>query len=424
LEPHDGIRSNLRETKGVDDIIAFGSWSIYKSYLLAGFDPNKIFPIGWKYWDPLRNLGRSDLINYSLDKGPRRVILAYLGSICVRKGVMKMEPIANYLTKNFPEFQLKLVGFVNNAHLRRHLEELNNKYGKNFTWVDTRVDYASRSWAELKSDTAFAIFPSTEEGLSGCAMDSINLGIPLFHSDKTGLDFVSQYQLDLDFESTNFLDNLGKVIEGGPRLWDELAKLQQQTAFFQNQDNNSIHKTLVRQRAGNIWPKIRLNEASFSRAEIESLQKSDLNNCLDQGNFEYEIIKAEDSSHIKPNLNLRYFSDKSSSLSLNEAIRLAVMTLDKYQNAHSILLQNASQDRLLAKSRQSGQQVLRADLLIREYRTHLPTEKRSLRTVLWMESLADFRFTFLTYLPKRLANIIRIKMKIEFLKLLRASKLF
>ena len=103
LNGHDGIYSNLNEAKNIDFILGFGAWSLFQSYTKIGISSEKIFPIGWHYWETFINKPKNDFGNK---------IVAYLGAICYRKGVEKIVELVPFLQKNYPTYKLELAGFA------------------------------------------------------------------------------------------------------------------------------------------------------------------------------------------------------------------------------------------------------------------------------------------------------------------------
>ena len=123
LEPHDGVRSFLQETRGVSNVIALGSWNSLKSYEISGFSSKNVFAVGWNYWPKRYEI-------YSSKSRTR--ILMYLGSICFRKGVFFVPDILKLLKSKHNGYILNLVGFVNNENLEKWLRNLESEYPENF----------------------------------------------------------------------------------------------------------------------------------------------------------------------------------------------------------------------------------------------------------------------------------------------------
>ena len=404
LEPHDGIRSNLRETKGVSNVIAFGSWNTFKSYELAGFDPQKVFPIGWKYWN--------SQITQAIP-GERNTILCYLGSICVRKGVYELEKLLEFLQKQHPHFILHLVGFVNNSKLNEWLLSLMNKFKSNFKWTNERIHYGENNWLQLRKGVAFAIFPSWEEGLSGCLMDTINLGIPTIYSDRAGLEYSHSFLSDFDFFSESWLDKIHSLIEGGQNYWDDIAIAQKKSAFFQYQNNNSIEKVLFRLKSGHLWPKVKVNIKDSTPREVEVLT----------ADFDLDAIKPdfllESTGKSQQNsIVLNFLARNSTNFSSIDRFRMAVIALERYTAYESLrfFISPSGPETFLSRAVSSFSFVeSRAPIELSIPVYHQGHAISYLHRILFYQrQLTNDLFYFIFYYyPKRYLNIIRLKLIIE-----------
>lgn len=405
LEPHDGIRSNLRETNGISNIIAFGSWNTYKSYELLGFNPQKIYAIGWKYWETTRD---------SRIPGPRKTILCYLGAICVRKGVYEIEALIKLLKTNYSEYKLHLVGFVNNADLRAWILSLVNKYPYNFAWSDKRVHYGEESWLGLRDNVAFAIFPSWEEGLSGCLMDTINLGIPVIHSDRAGLEFAHSFVKDVDFFSDSWLHSMEELIQKGEALWNEISESQKRAAFFQYKGNRGIEKVLARLAVGNLWPTLRVNQDILGENDYSNLSA----NFHVDSNLPEFILKereASDQNCIELHTNAR----SNQTFSFIERLRLSIMVLDRYSEYSALnlaLFDGGDVATLKFHKHQNHEKQFRENLnlWVSSYNQGHQPQPVLYKMFRASESIRDMFYLNFRYRPRRFINIVYLKFRKEF----------
>jgi len=317
LTAQDGIYSNTKETKNVDFVLGFGSWSLFQSYKKIGYDSTKVFPIGWHYW--------KEFEDDSLEEFGNKIV-AYLGAISYRKGIDKIIEIAKYLSRVHPTFRIELIGFVWNAKWHEELLDLTKEYPMNFSWVDERIDYGQNNWKRIKVDSCFAIFPSYEEGLSGCAMDVINLGIPLFHSPNTGIEASHESVFQMDFEAEDWLTKLSEIIYAGPELWEDVYCKQKRAAFHQNENNYSISRVMSRISRGHIWPKVELSNDLLVSLERDG--QDFLGTMTNSQNPEYKISNVT----MKKDSSLSVHYPTSAPISSLESIQMALYLADKYNN--------------------------------------------------------------------------------------------
>jgi hypothetical protein len=397
LNGHDGIYSNLNEAKNVDFILGFGAWSLFQSYTKIGIDADKVFPIGWRYWETFIDKPKVNFGNK---------IVAYLGAICFRKGVEKISELVFYLNKNYPDYKLELAGFAWNKTLANDLSDLLLRFPENFIWKNERIIYGENSWLELEKDSCFAIFPSFEEGLSGCAMDIINLGIPLFHSAKTGLEPSHESIRDLDFESDNWLEALGNVIDGGPVLWKNVALEQRKAAFHQNSKNNSLSRAMQRISKGYIWPKAEISEGVFSHLDKKGLNFANYINC--KVNPEYTI--SAEISNSKNFVNVNY--QDSRSINALESLQMSIYLADKYNNFSSLSFRKESGsffDLEVIRVTNQSQPQEELNLYMSAYSNNYLSSGRSLGYLRIREFISTKIYS-LKYRLVRGSNIVKLKL--------------
>jgi hypothetical protein len=401
LGGHDGIHSNLKETHGVDSVMGFGGWNLFSSYVLAGVNPQLVFPIGWKYWDSFRN---GDSLQGNKE------ILFYPGVLCFRKGVDFVEPFVQFLIQEFPEYKLKIAGFPVSETIADYLMNLIQRYPKNLVWVNERINYGEENWIHLASNTAFAIFPSFEEGLSGCAMDVINLGIPLIHSDKIGIEISHEVISELEFMGEWKL-GIRKIINGGPELWNHIRHNQRNSAFHQFSNNNSVTRLLERIRSGQVWPSASISSEIFQGAAAQEMELSTMFKSP-SASPDYLISKTAGVNDIA-GIELNY--NGNNPLDELQKIQMALYVLEKHNYCDSLFMKDY--DGLLVRKAspigcESGLLESKVELWISEYSNEFIRSGKSLGFYRVREQLYNISFGVI-YRVKRSINIVRLKIKLE-----------
>lgn len=391
LDGLDGIFSNLRESKYPHNVIAFGSWNSFASYEIAGFNPRNIIPIGWNYWDDFYS-GFNDSLGND--------ILVFMGAICNRKGVGKLKEIVEYLAATHPEFRVKLVGFTSNKSWQLYLGELESKFPGNFYWLHERIEYGSLNWFELRRNVSFAIFPSFEEGLAGCAMDVINLGVPLIHTSKTGIEISHRSLLEFDFEHNQWRDALNKLIYGGPKLWQEIFEAQSSAAFFQNPSNDSISEAVQRSRNQDMWPALEfLGFGGDLSIDLASFGSDNLK--------KYSVRKTGSTS---AEIHLNYSGVRE--LSYLSKLRMAVFILEKYNNFNSVCFSKLDQEIEfeLIRLKPRTQEKKQIRLYVPDYTNLYLEGGGNLSTLYRLEIISDY-WAAVKYWSIRISRIIFFKIR-------------
>ena len=399
LNGYDGIYSNLNEVKGVDFILGFGAWSLFKSYREIGIKAAAVFPIGWRYWDTFSEKRKNDFGNK---------IVAYLGAICYRKGIDKIVDIVMFLVENHPSYKVELAGFAWNKNIELELNDLAFRFPDNFIWKNERIEYGKENWYELEKDSCFAIFPSFEEGLSGCAMDVINLGIPLFHSAKTGIEPSHESIRELDFESDNWPEVLDEVIRKGPELWKAVALEQQKAAFHQNPHNDSLLRAMQRISKGYIWPKVDVSSANLGYLELGDQEFINSISC--KVNPEYIVSSVVSDSKNVVNVNYR----EVNSISAIESLQMAIYLADKYNNFATLSFEKESGSAFDINVLRTDQKPLSTEVItlyMRSYSNEYLMNARSLEYLKFREFIST-RIFAVRYRVTRVANRIRYKLKL------------
>jgi len=399
LDGLDGIFSNLKENRYADNVIAFGSWNTFASYKIAGFDPKQVLPIGWKYWDNFYPSVNEDIGND---------ILVFMGSISNRKGVGVLEKIVQHLVESHPEFRLKLVGFTSNKAWKSHLRNLESRYSQNFHWVQERIEYGSDGWLDLRRKVSFAIFPSFEEGLAGCAMDVINLGVPLIHSSKTGIEIAHRLLLDFDFENDNWRAALSNLICGGQELWTEIFNAQSSAAFFQNPSNTSIHDAVQRSKTNDMWPALDFSE-DFSFVQDFSFE---IANFGSNNGKKYSVRKVS-----SPDSEIQLHFSGNNEINLLEKLEMATFVLEKYNNFNSVCFFGPEQEFELVRLKPVGPQTIRINLYIPEYRNYYLDNGGKVENLYMLERLTDY-WVATKYPTLRFIKIVYFKVRVEIQRLI------
>jgi len=399
LNGHDGIYSNLKEVENVDFILGFGAWSLFQSYVKIGVAPEKVYPIGWHYWADYEKE-----INSNFGKK----IVAYLGAICYRKGIDKIIQVVSFLSKEFPDYRLELAGFAWNKNWEVELNELALRFPKNFTWKNERVQYGKNSWLDLKRDSCFAIFPSFEEGLSGCAMDIINLGIPLFHSAKTGIEPSHEAVFNLDFEKQNWPELLGEILKGGHELWSSVAKEQRKAAFHQNFANSSLSKSMERISNGFVWPTVAISGDVYDGLDAEGQQFADK---ISSG-FDPEYTISSDLSRCTNGINVIFGGPAQ--INAVESLQMSIYLADKYNNFPSLIFKRNNLfgpeiDLSVIKENYRSISEDQINLYMCSYSNFFLSRGNSIK-LLWVREIIATRIYGLKYRVTRMFNISRLKL--------------
>jgi hypothetical protein len=396
-DPHDGFVSNLKETKYADYVLGIGNWSVFQSYVSCGYPRDKVFITGYPYW---QEISRSPASNRS------RTILMYLGYICTRKGADYIEDIVTFLSEEFPDFNLKLVGFFAYSIWREEIMELLVRFPNNFQFVEGKVQYGSEQWRNLAEGTAFALFPSHEEGLAGCALDVINLGIPLIHSSKSGLEYQSNFLPAVDFENDNWREGLSRIIIGGAQVWKEIAKNQKLASFHLRPKYSAVSRALGRLIHGQIWPNVDITLWPKDKEELGFMSNS-------SRLFEYQVSQSQNTE-----LQLKYIGND---LNSSEGLLMATMMIEKYTNFNSVQIPTC-QNLQLSLSRLTPNQLTfpnsNAKIVIqtREYLPAAAWPTKSVRYLIVRESILTV-VAQVTYQFKRYLNIFKLKISYEREKL-------
>ena len=413
LEPHDGIRSNLRETDGVNNVIALGSWNSYKSYELLGYKPQNVYAIGWKYWDNYLNTYESQ---------GRTRILMFLGSICVRKGVYFIEEIVNLLVGKYPDFSLNLVGFVNNKDLEIWLTSLQSRFPLHFEWTNKRIMYGEGDWLKMRKNTAFALFPSWEEGLAGCALDVINLGIPVIHSDRTGLEAAHDFIADLDFFHDGWVDKIAKLISLGQSTWVEIHQNQKRVAFYQDLENDQLSRVLGRLKSGGLWPKVDIDCQIITPEDEKRFDMNFKTSCTDA---EFIVRRAISRDSFDSQIMLELKNRNKTQFSPQDRIRASILILDKHSRFKEVVTKmvGTTQDSeivtswnpsSLSSSSSSGNTGNQVKLTMVAYHHSFRSETLEVEVVKYWQLFLDSLYTIFVYQPKRIWLRVIWKLRKEF----------
>ena len=333
-------------------------------------------------------------------------ILMFPGYICTRKGADYVEDIVRYLNDNFSHFKLKLVGFLAYSKWKTIFRNLERKYPENFAFLEGRVDFGSPEWRALATNVAFAIFPSHEEGLAGCALDVMNLGIPLIHSSKSGIEYQHELLHEVDFENDYWREGLTRIIQGGRSLWKDISDKQRKAAFHLQPRYSAVGRSLGRIANGRIWPNI---DTSLFPELAKGL--SFVNNP--KLPYEYRI-----TANQSPEIQYRYLNME---LESKETLLIAALLLEKYTRFDSINLANLGQDNLCLVRNIHEKAATRSrdhiELMIKEY---VPTSSWPTDAIFYLrirETIITF-FSKKIYQTKRGIKILRQKMGIEINRLI------
>lgn len=397
FDPHDGYESNLKETSRADYILGIGGWSVFQSYRYVGFPIERLFVTAYPYWQKV-------VLHQIRSESSK--ILMFPGYLCTRKGMDYVESIVEFLRDHYPGFKLKLVGFVAYSDWSSRISDLCRRFPENIEFLETRIQYGSKEWLQLASDTAFAIFPSHEEGLAGCAMDIINLGIPLIHSSKVGIEYQHSTLIDVDFERDDWQKGISRIIEGGAPLWNEISQAQNRAAFHLDPKQSGIGRALERISHNYLWPKTDLGFYETLAPELHFLGKP-------KGEFSYRF-----SNRFNTEIDIGSIGKK---FDLVDSALLLITILEKYTkfDSASMKIDEGSQLSIDRYKLEEKKNTAKLELFVREY---LPSGFDKLPSKKWLvylfsrEYLCSFIYIS-RYKLKRLLNITRIKIRVEKAKL-------
>lgn len=401
-DPHDGFVSNLRETKYADFVLGIGNWSVFQSFARARYREDRVFITGYPYWQ---------LTNRKISFKGCRTILIFLGYICTRKGADYVEALIVFVERNFPEFKVRLVGFVAYSKWNLKFTELQSRHPKHFEFIECRIQYGSNAWYNLANDVAFAIFPSHEEGLAGCAMDTMNLGVPLVHTSKTGIEFQHEILTQVNFEEDKWEEGIAQIIRGGEALWQSIAVAQREASFHLQPNYSGICKSLERIPMGRIWPNVDLSVLPGLDDDISFLSDSGIP-------YDYQV-----GSCVNPDIQFKYLGDE---LSLRNKLLAATMLIEKYTKYDSIQID--SKDNIDLGIVRIGRDISCSDkdkksinLFVREYIPAANWPTGAITYLLVRESIITFfaktRYKFLRFVAR-----VKQKARIEVLKVKRRLK--
>jgi hypothetical protein len=346
----------------------------------------------------------------------------FLGSICVRKGVFFVEEILNLLATKYPNFSLNLVGFVNNEDLKEWLTSLQSRFPLNFEWTNKRILYGQSDWLEMRNNTAFALFPSWEEGLAGCALDVINLGIPVIHSDRTGLEAAHDVVADLDFFHHGWVDKLAKLIDSGPTSWVEIHQNQKRAGFYQDSENEQLTRVLGRLKSGDLWPKVSIDCQVMT---LEEQERFNLNFNVSSADAEFLVNKGVSNGALNSQIKLELKNRNKIEFTLQDRIRASILVLDKHSRFKEVVTNfaGATQDYKLVTARNPSSlpsshfneytaKPIRLTMVAYHHSFHSTTLK--FRIQKYMHLILDFLYKLLFYRPRRFWLKVKWKLRKEF----------
>jgi hypothetical protein len=241
-------------------------------------------------------------------------------------------------------------------------------------------------------------------------MDVINLGIPLFHSAKTGIEASHESILNLDFEADNWLEVMGTVIESGPKLWREVALEQRKAAFHQNPKNRSLSRAMQRISKGHIWPKIEVSKSAFNQLDLKGQDFVNAISCNTKP--EYKISTEIPYSHNSINVS---YSDPNTINAL-ESLQMAVYLADKYNNFSSLAFRKelgSTFDISVSRDPNQAPVIDGINLYMSSYTNNYLHDGKSLQYLKLREFISTLVYT-LRYRVTRSSNIVRLKIALIY----------
>lgn len=178
LQSEDGIYSFQNKGNLSNSILLLGNSASAKNYRNFVNESKPVIPITVTFSHTLKNPG--ELGND---------ILYYPGTLSVRKGITVIAEFLRILNEVEPQRKIILVGRTKNQSLHKKVQKLADKFPNQLDWYEEFMDEDSNEWNTILAKTAFAVFPSFEEGIPATVGELVSSGIPVLYSDMCGLNF-------------------------------------------------------------------------------------------------------------------------------------------------------------------------------------------------------------------------------------------
>lgn len=254
LESHDGITSNILDTKYADYILSLGNWNSISSYLRSDIPIQKLYPITFNYFQ---------IIGKKAKEVKKDNVIIFFGTLIFRKGIDKIPEIMDFLSSFEDLESVTIIGESENIKINKKIDEDLPKINLRVVFIE-HVDFESEEFNEIKARTKFALFPSREEGLAATVLDLITHGIPVIHSESSGIEITNSLNVSLDFENRNWGIKLRtKIVEIDSQL-RELAKSQEHLYKEFHEKNYQLDRVLGRIKKDYLWPILKPQSKHYS----------------------------------------------------------------------------------------------------------------------------------------------------------------
>lgn len=316
LESHDGITSNILDTKYADYILSLGNWNSISSYLRSGISIKKLYPITFNYF-PFN--GRKKL------EGKKNNVVIFFGRLNFRKGIDKIPEILDFLSTFTDLDTVTIIGKSENIGMYEYISENLPKTMLKVVFIQ-HLDFTSEQFKDLKSRSKFAIFPSREEGLAATVLDLISHGIPVIHSELSGIEITNILCDSLDFESSNWRSELRNKINDIDIQLQEIAKSQEFLYKEFHQNNFQIDRVLGRIKKDYLWPTIMPQSQDYDYVNYHK-------NIFDK---QHEFETSFDTNQLSNNKNCELIVRSGEKYLVEKSVSL----LDRLENYNRIFVKS------------------------------------------------------------------------------------
>jgi glycosyltransferase involved in cell wall biosynthesis len=216
ISESDGLTQEYKALYKVDEIAVVGNLKTVNSY---------------KYFYPSIRVRQTQYYSHlsgekrNLIKVPDNQfnVLVLMSAIGFRKGADIIFDIVKKSQNLQTNLVFHLVGAPSTDYWREKIEEstISNNL-KYYGWIDNKSD----AFSQIILGCDIALFPSREEGMVGTALECIDLGIPVVHSQMVGIDSSSEELEIQDLDSDSILQKIRNLQKIPNQTLCELADLQ------------------------------------------------------------------------------------------------------------------------------------------------------------------------------------------------------
>jgi len=216
ISESDGLTQEYKSLNKVDEIAAVGNSKTVDSYKY--FYPS-IRVRQTQYSSHLS--GEKGNVNKALNN--QFNVLVLMSAIGFRKGADIVFDIVEKSQNLQTNIVFHLVGSPSTDYWREKIEKsIISKSLKYHGWIDNK----SNEFSQIIMSCDIALFPSREEGMVGTALECIDLGIPVVHSQMVGIDSSSEKLEIQDLDPDSILQKIRNLQQTPNQTLCELADLQ------------------------------------------------------------------------------------------------------------------------------------------------------------------------------------------------------